>query len=151
MIAVQMTNNSEKDELLKTFEELDKNKDGVLKDELIQGYQKVFFNEKKAEELVHSIWNEINLNDDGDINFTEFLVAALNRDKLLSKQKIEQAFQLFDLDRNDYITKLKLQTVMGSIEMNDEDVKALLQDGDENNDGKISYEEFIHILMKGME
>lgn len=35
-------------------------------------------------------------NYSGSIDFTEFLVAALNEDKLMNKTKIEQAFKMFD-------------------------------------------------------
>ncbi len=35
-------------------------------------------------------------NFSGSIDFTEFLIAALNEEKLLNKKKMEQAFRMFD-------------------------------------------------------
>jgi calcium-dependent protein kinase len=35
----------------------------------------------------------------------EFLMAAMNQEKLLSMKKIEQAFKIFDLDGDGFISK----------------------------------------------
>ena len=73
-IAVHIASQQEKDELSKAFEQLDKNGDGVLtKAELIEGYSKVYDNRQKAEEMVKSIWDGLDINGSGDINFTGYL------------------------------------------------------------------------------
>ena len=42
-------------------------------------------------------------------------MAATNKDVVLSKQKMEQAFKLFDLDGNGSINKEELSYIMGDI------------------------------------
>jgi calcium-dependent protein kinase len=40
--------------------------------------------------------NEVDTNKSGVVDFTEFLMAAMQKEHVLSKQKMEQAFKLFD-------------------------------------------------------
>jgi len=99
-MASQMTSQVEKEELQKTFQTLDKDGDGVLtKEELLEGYKKVYQNDEQAELEVRRIIEEVDINNSGQIDFTEFIIAAMNRDKLLSSQKLEQAFKIFDIVR----------------------------------------------------
>lgn len=49
-------------------------------------------------------------------NLLEFIIAAMNQEKLLSVQKMEQAFKIIDLDGDNYISKQELENVMGDIE-----------------------------------
>ena len=73
-IAVHIASQQEKEDLSKAFEQLDKNGDGVLtRSELVEGYTKVYQDRQKAEEMVRVIWEELDINGSGDINFTGFL------------------------------------------------------------------------------
>lgn len=110
-IATQVLTQNEKEELLNSFKALDKDGDSKLSvDELIegkkfhlsflmfQGYVKIFgeANKEKAIALAKQIMADADQNDSGAIDFTEFLIAAMNEEKLLNKNKIEQAFKMFD-------------------------------------------------------
>jgi len=148
-IVTQMTSQSEKDELQRTFQALDKDGNGVLtKEELIDGYRKVFADKSDAEAEVRRIIEEVDINNSGYIDFTEFVVAAMNREKLLSAKKLEQAFAMFDQDSDGFITRAELANVMGGIELDDDQWKALVEEVDTNKDGKISQDEFMNLLIK---
>lgn len=110
-IATQVLTQNEKEELLNSFKALDKDGDSKLSvDELIEGkkfhfsfilfpgYVKIFgeANKEKAIALAKQIMADADQNDSGAIDFTEFLIAAMNEEKLLNKNKIEQAFKMFD-------------------------------------------------------
>jgi calcium-dependent protein kinase len=149
-IVTQMTSTAEKDELQRTFQSLDKDGNGVLtKEELIEGYRKVFADKKEQADIeVARIIEEVDINNSGYIDFTEFVVAAMNREKLLSSKKLEQAFSMFDQDGDGFITRAELANVMGGIELDDSQWKALVEEVDTNKDGKISQEEFMNLLIK---
>lgn len=49
----------------------------------------------------------------------EFVVAAMQQEKLLSKGKIEKAFRMFDQDGNGFIEKEELQNIMGGTELDE--------------------------------
>lgn len=76
-------------------------------------------------------------NYSGAIDFTEFLVAALTEEKLLNKNKMEQAFKMFDTDGDGFITREELETIMGGVPMDEMTWKAILEESDVNRDGKV--------------
>ncbi|CAK57234.1 unnamed protein product (macronuclear) [Paramecium tetraurelia] len=145
-IISQMTTNKELEDLQKSFQSLDKNKDGVLsKAELVEGYTKVLKNKEQAEEYVEKIISKIDKNQSGVIEFNEFLMAAINEEKILSIKKIEQAFKIFDSDGDGFISRQEIEEVMG--ELNADVWNLFLNETDGNNDGKISYEEFSKLIL----
>lgn len=148
-MVTQVATQEEKDELRNTFKSLDKDGSGTLtKEELIQGYLKVFPTKEQAEEEATRIVEQVDTNATGYIDYTEFAVAAFNTQKLLSKTKVEQAFKMFDIDDNGFITRNELQEVMGGIDIDDNMWKEIMKGNDENNDGKISLEEFRELLLR---
>eukprot|EP00330_Aristerostoma_sp_ATCC50986_P004658 CAMPEP_0114583148 /NCGR_PEP_ID=MMETSP0125-20121206/6954_1 /TAXON_ID=485358 ORGANISM="Aristerostoma sp., Strain ATCC 50986" /NCGR_SAMPLE_ID=MMETSP0125 /ASSEMBLY_ACC=CAM_ASM_000245 /LENGTH=74 /DNA_ID=CAMNT_0001776461 /DNA_START=1572 /DNA_END=1796 /DNA_ORIENTATION=- len=68
------------------------------------------------------------------------------REKLFSKEKLDQAFKIFDLDGDGFITKAELANVMGGIELDDNAWMKLVKEVDSNSDGKISRDEFLNLL-----
>ena len=60
-------------------------------------------------------------------------------------KKIEQAFKIFDLDGDGYISKQELESVMGELE--ESMWFQILSEADNNSDGKISFEEFTKLLL----
>ncbi|CAK91481.1 unnamed protein product (macronuclear) [Paramecium tetraurelia] len=146
-IISQMTNHKEIEDLQHTFQSLDVNRDGVLsKEELIQGYKRIMKNQEQAEQQAERILEEIDKNFSGQIDYSEFIMASINQSKILSQKKIEQAFRIFDLDGDGYITKQEVEDVMGTL--NQDVWQLFLQETDHNQDGKISYQEFLKLFSK---
>ncbi|CAD8108658.1 unnamed protein product [Paramecium primaurelia] len=145
-IISQMTTNKELEDLQKSFQILDKNKDGVLsKAELVEGYTKVLKSKEQAEEYVEKIISKLDKNQSGVIEFNEFLMAAINEEKIISIKKVEQAFKIFDSDGDGFISRQEIEEVMG--ELNTDVWKLFLNETDGNNDGKISQEEFSKLIL----
>jgi calcium-dependent protein kinase len=74
-------------DILKAFKELDLNGDGkITQDELLQGYANVYGYKEKSQILkeVKEIMSDIDSNISGTIDYTEFLVACMNKEKMLS-------------------------------------------------------------------
>ena len=46
----------------------------------------------------------IDINHSGTIDYTEFVMSAIEKKKLLSKETLKSAFKLFDKDGNGYIS-----------------------------------------------
>ena len=89
--------NDEKNSLLKIFKELDSDGDGIVtREELILGYTKCFpADDAKAE--VEKIMDSVDANKSGCIDYTEFVMATMNRKNVLTKKTIEMAFKVFDI------------------------------------------------------
>lgn len=64
---------------------LDTNNDGKLrKDELVKGYMRIFNDFEKAEEHVKQIFSRVDADDSGEISYSEWLIATIDKDKLLT-------------------------------------------------------------------
>ena len=94
-------------ELQKAFKVLDTNCDGKLsRDELIDGYRKIYG--ELAESEVDKILARVDANGSGEIDYSEWIVATINKEKLLSKDKLRAAFQLFDRDGSGSIASVQI-------------------------------------------
>mmetsp|Transcript_77511 Transcript_77511/g.107679 ORF Transcript_77511/g.107679 Transcript_77511/m.107679 type:complete len:446 (+) Transcript_77511:86-1423(+) len=133
LIATQMTTDDEKKELKQTFQSLDADGNGVLsREELINGYKKVFKDTKAAEAEALRVIEEVDINGSGQIDFTEFIIAATAQEKLISKEKLDKAFRLFDIDNDGFITRNELANVLGGIKLDDQQWADLVGECDEN-------------------
>jgi len=72
----------------------------LSKDELIDGYTKLLGDPLKAKDIVENSFTNIDADQSGKVDFTEFMVASLKEEKLLSRDRIEKAFKLIDEDGN---------------------------------------------------
>lgn len=96
-IANYMGSCSEQARLRCEFNKLDVNGDGLLqKEELIEAYMKIGNPKRIAEEIVVKIMNEIDINNNGSIDLSEFLTANLNLKQGLAEKDLQEAFKLFD-------------------------------------------------------
>jgi len=99
----------EKDELYKTFKELDLDGDGQLThDELMMGYSKTL-GEEDAKIEVDRIFETIDVNNSKAIDFTEFLLATVNHKKNVSQERMSTVFKMFDKDHSGTIDKNEIK------------------------------------------
>lgn len=59
------------------------------------GYSKTMSRED-AEKEVDNIMRVVDTNNSGEIDYSEFVTASINRQKLLSKEKLDIVFKMFD-------------------------------------------------------
>ncbi|KAM3135846.1 hypothetical protein pb186bvf_012099 [Paramecium bursaria] len=149
-MASQMISQKEVEQLQRMFRALDENGDGTLsRDELITAFQKKINDQDKIvenmETRINNIIDQIDINQSGKIDYTEFIMACLYHEKLITTDRIKQAFKILDLDGDQYISKEELQTVMEGVD--DQIWMEFLDECDQDKDGKISEQEFIDILI----
>jgi len=76
-------------DLEKMFKQLDKNGDGMLsKEEILEGYEEVFGIAINEEE-VNKIFDDIDLDKNGTIDYTEFIMSTLNEKIFLTNEKLQ--------------------------------------------------------------
>ena len=91
-----LATNDEQKKLMQLFEALDKDGNGMLnKQELISGYKKIS-NTVDATNAVEKIMKTVDINQSGSIDYMEFVMATMNKRKLLTKKTLEKAFKLID-------------------------------------------------------
>lgn len=78
------------------FKDLDTNGDGVLsKEEILAGYER-HFGIPIEENEVDQMFKEIDFDGNGSIDYTEFVMATMNQKNMITNDKLEQAFKMFD-------------------------------------------------------
>lgn len=111
-LASQCVTSEDKHEADKIFKKLDKNNDGVLtKEELVQGYASVYGQDLSEEEVL-AIFKKMDMNNDGKIEYSEFIVAALDEKNLMSEKRLKTAFEMFDKDKSGSISVDEIKKVL---------------------------------------
>jgi len=142
-----MQSKEEVEQLRKAFRELDINGDGMLeKEELTQGFIKGGKNKQEAEKLVSDMLKVLDINQDGKVNYSEFLTANLRKTRATNEDSLKGAFDMIDKDRNGRISVDELAHVLG--DENSEEIKAVMKEMDKDENGWISFDEFKDVMLK---
>ena len=59
---------------------------------------------------------QVDMNNSGFIDYTEFIMASSKKEVLLSKNNLDAAFKAFDRDGNGKISADELKEILGGIE-----------------------------------
>lgn len=99
---------------------------------------------KVPEEELAVIFENVDLNHDGEINYTEFLAVTVDRRKALAHANLMFAFHHFDVDNSGYITKENLIECFKreGKHMKEDEVNEMLKDVHPEKAGHISQAEF---------
>jgi calcium-dependent protein kinase len=74
-------------DLQKAFKVLDTNNDGMLsKNELTVGYQRIYG--EAAQDVVERVFEKVDIDGSGQIDYSEWVVATINKKNLLTKEKL---------------------------------------------------------------
>lgn len=147
-IAAQYTSREQTKALTESFKGLDLNGDGRLsREELINGYRATMSGEEAAATL-ERVMKTVDCDGSGYVDYSEFILAAINEQTLLSKGNLETAFRSLDCDNSG---KISLQEMRGMLSMgvdgNDSVWAKLVQDADMNGDGEIDLVEFTRLML----
>lgn len=95
------------------FKSFDQNGDGRLdKKEIQDGYKK-FHHKLISDEEINNIFSQIDVDGSGYIDYTEFVASAMNLDEMMSGNKLERAFGMFDNDNSGTISLKEIRQVLG--------------------------------------
>mmetsp|Transcript_20714 Transcript_20714/g.18120 ORF Transcript_20714/g.18120 Transcript_20714/m.18120 type:complete len:120 (-) Transcript_20714:658-1017(-) len=98
--------------------------------------------------------NQVDSNKSGAIDYTEFVMATINRKRILSQESLHKAFNLFDKDGNGFIDAEELAMIFNpgnQKEISSSVWEELIKEVDLNGDGKISFEEFSEMMLNLLE
>lgn len=126
------------------FNRLDESGDGHLQlEEITSGLREVLGHVKGNMDLFDEILTSLDKNLNGVVDYTEFLVAAANKEELLVEENLKFAFNMFDKDQSGTISKIELRALFETAERKDEDLwNEIFNEVDLDGDGEITYDEF---------
>jgi hypothetical protein len=82
------------------------------------------------------------LEGDGKIRYTEFLAATIEAQGAISEARLAEAFDRMDSDDCGFISAKNISEMLGN-EFPKEAIEAIIKEAETDNDGKISYAEFL--------
>jgi Ca2+-binding EF-hand superfamily protein len=95
-----------------------------------------------------ALFRQLDRNQTGALDYSEFLAAALDPQRYLDEARIRQAFDLLDADRSGHITVENVESVLGT-KFSHAEVEAMIDEADLTRDGAVGYEEFLSIMRGG--
>lgn len=137
VLAKEMKDEDIKD-LKAVFTALDANNDGMLTyDELKQGMK----NAKIAiPDDIMATLGKIDSDGSGQIDYTEFIAAALDKKLYLKEESLWSAFRVFDIDGDGKISKEELKTITQTSD--NAELIEMIRKIDLDGDGEVSFDEF---------
>ncbi|KAL4497962.1 hypothetical protein ABPG72_014819 [Tetrahymena utriculariae] len=147
-VASHLLSQQEKEELSDLFIHLDTNKDGKLsKEEIFDGYKNLY-GEEEAKQISEKIFNEVDVDNNGSIDYNEFLACTMQKKKLLSQNTLKRAFDLFDIDGDKQITAKEIKTVLqdNANSFDTEIWEQIIQEVDKDGNGVIDFNEFQQMM-----
>ena len=157
VIAYLVHNNtqlSQAHDAIKLFNQIDENGDGkITREELYNGLQQYLKGQgDKLKDDVELIFNNIDTDHNGFIEYEEFIRAAIDKEYFLSNNFIKFAFNYFDRDKNGDVTFEEIKNLFCQSEKNKNNIFAIdqlkksFEEIDVNNDGSLSFEEFVQMM-----
>ncbi|CAK8573263.1 unnamed protein product [Lathyrus sativus] len=134
--------------LKELFRMIDTDNSGTITyEELKDGLKRVGSNLMESE--IKSLMDAADIDNSGTIDYGEFLAATLHLNKMEREENLVAAFAYFDKDGSGYITIDELQTACKDFGLGEVHLDDIIQEIDQDNDGRIDYGEFVAMMKKG--
>ena len=132
------------------FEMFDKDKDGSITAKELVNVIESLFGQKPSMDEISAMIKDVDLNQDGKIGLDEFMtLMEKNSPDTQTEEEVINAFRVFDKEGNGLIATAELKHIMITIgdKMTEEEADEMIHEADIDDDGVISYEEFVRMMM----
>jgi len=104
-----------------------------------------------TESELNDIIAEFDADDNGTIDFTEFLTMMEKKLKQAETEddEIREAFRVFDKNGDGFISAAELRHVMTHLgeKLTEDEVDEMIREADLDNDGQIDWNEFVRMMV----
>lgn len=134
--------------LREMFQMIDADNSGAITfDELKTGLRRLGSNLLDTE--IQTLMEAADVDNNGTIDYGEFIAATLNLNKIEREENLCAAFSFFDKDNSGYITVDEIHQACMEYNMGDVRIDEMIMEADQDNDGRIDYNEFVAMMRKG--
>ena len=139
-------NDEETKKFVEIFKSIEENNDGVLSmEEIRNGVEECKFDGKINADDVVNMFNEMDIDKNGLVNYTEFVSALMDYRKMIKKEQLLECFKSYDTDGSG---KVSFEEFYDMIKPQNDEEKKELQNlynkFDDNGDEEIDFEEFVN-------
>ena len=136
----------------KLFNQIDADGDGKInKTDLLKGLR-TKTESRALEKDIDRIYRNIDMDNNGYIEYEEFVRAAVSKEKFITENILRFAFRYFDKNGSGEVCRDELEEIFkqGITDKNkmQKALDNIINEVDENKDGKIQYNEFATIMKK---
>ena len=125
-IFVKMCQPKEYDRISSQFKSIDKDGTGFIEvDELRKVLANANFSKVLSQKEIEDIIKQIDNDDNGKINYSEFIAATIDIRKYLTRARVEAIFKSFDVDDDEMITDLNLKNAFTKLgkDISDQEIR----------------------------
>ena len=145
-----LSNNDETLIILKMFRYFNKSGDCKLtKDELKKGLYD-YKDKEEVDEMTDAIFKKLDGDNNGYIEYEEFLRACVDKKSLMTKEKLKYAFRFLDKDNSKTLNAQKI--LQSFLTKPNKELEAVfnitLKEVDKDSDGIINFNEFLELMIK---
>jgi calcium-dependent protein kinase len=94
---------------------------------------------------LEELFKSIDTDNSGNIEYTEFISASIEKSVYLNEEKLKDAFKLFDADNSGKISRAEIEKVL-HMDKHSKEIDAIMDKHDKNKDGEIDFEEFLGMM-----
>ena len=145
-ISTQFNIQREEGDLRELFRSMDVSGTGQLTKQEFSNKLVDLYGEIDGKEMASNIFNSLDLDGSGKISYDEFLSAMISSKKVVTEERLEKAFKMFDKDNSGKLSVKEIRNVFGGTEAQ---WKQVIDEIDLNNDGEVDFGEF-KIMMINM-
>ena len=138
-ITVNFELGKEEELLKKRFKQFDLDGNCLITQEEFKNVLFNIYGEYNAELLTKKIFPLINVNGSGEISYNEFITALIDNRKIVTLDKLEKAFKLFDKDNSGKLSVKEIMYIFGGDE---ENWKKIIKDVVNSNEEEVDFEQF---------
>lgn len=114
---------------------------------MLKGYEQFYGD--MAKEEVDRIFALVDVDNSGEIDFSEWVTATADKSKLLQEDKLKAAFSYYDTDGSGSISTDEIKDVLGVGKQISEEVwLQVLKEVDSDGNGEVDFEEFKTMMLK---
>jgi len=130
--------------LRKAFGRFDTSNDGLISSEEF----KIGLRENCTynDESIRDMFDAIDVNQTGNIMYTEFIAATLEAQGQVDDDRVAEAFDRLDIDNTGSISKENIMEWLAGTDTTMEDVEEMIAKADVDNCGEVSFAEFLEMF-----
>lgn len=130
---------------------MDTNGDGKLSRDEFKTALESYHQQQLPQQDVEDLFKRIDQDENGFIDYAEFVTAALDIQVLLGKNKLRGVFNKLDKDKSGAIDVNEIKEMFKYHNMTDKSIECIMKNYDKNGDGELQYDEFEDMMIKGFQ